>query len=273
MSFLSNYYFPPVHFWTLWFSEAMLCYLNENGYKLKKEDSVLDIGCGLGYHCNTLASMRLKSVSGCDISNDTMKLLNEFPTSINFFKLNICEDDVAKYKHSFDVIFSSDVYEHVIDPQLMLNNIAFILKSDGRICLTFPNWENHGRNQLESKEVLIAQLTEAGFHKIHIEVMKNYSFHFRIFMSLYKFIQKLSDVLMGIKRKDVKGTSMPESDEFHEMYAFTKIQKLKKHKLLCSLINLNYDILKHILRFSSPYILNKNTEKVFNERILLYAEK
>ncbi len=268
----NKYYFPPVHFWTLWFSEAMRYFAICNGFLIKKETKVLDVGCGLGYLCFTLSNLGLKDVTGVDISQTTIDLLNEFPQKPQFLKMDICKDDITEFINCFDIIFSSDVYEHVEDPQIMLNNLHKMLTVNGAVCITFPNWDNHGQNQFSNKNQLISRFQTAGFTETKIDIIQNYSMIYRFFMKFYKIAQKASDLIFSIKRKDVKGTTMPESDEFHEMYAFTKIKKLKKHKLICSFLNINYSLLKIILRITPPFI-SSNSDKVINKRIIVFARK
>ncbi len=268
----NKYYFPPVHFWTLWFSEAMRYFAAKNGFKVNKNTKAIDIGCGLGYHCFTLSNLGLIDVIGVDISKETMDLLNEFRQKPRFFKLNICTDDISQFLNYFNIIFSSDVYEHVDDPQVMIDNIFKMLAANGAACITFPNWDNHGQNQFSDKNQLLERFQKAGFREINIDVIDNYSLIYRFFMKFYILAQKISDILFSIKRKQVKGTTMPESDEFHGMYAFQKIQKLKKHKLICSVINVEYSLLKIFLRISPPFI-SSNSNQVTNKRIIVFAKR
>jgi 2-polyprenyl-3-methyl-5-hydroxy-6-metoxy-1,4-benzoquinol methylase len=272
MPLLKKYYFPPVHFWTLWFSEAMRYFTSNNGFELSDKTKALDVGCGLGYHCFTLSNLGLSEVTGVDISKDTMELLNEFHQRPTFLKLDICRDDITRFLNYFDIIFSSDVYEHVQDPQVMIDNIFKMLCQNGAACITFPNWDNHGQNQFSDKNQLLERFRKAGFSEINIDVIDNYSLIYRFFMKFYILAQKISDILFSIKRKQVKGTSMPESDEFHGMYAFQKIQKLKKHKLICSVINVEYSLLKIFLRISPPFIIS-NSDQVINKRIIVFAKR
>jgi len=273
MGFLSKFYYPPVHFFTLWFSESMIYNLKDNGYQIIKESSILDVGCGLGYHCQNMMKFGVKESMGVDISNETIELLNSFKTKPVFRKLDICKDDITKYIEKFDIIFSSDVYEHVDDPDLMLQNLHKLLKKNGVISITFPNWLHHGQNQFENVDNFKSKLLNAGFSNVNIKPIEDYGVLYKIFMKLYSLAQLLSDKLLSIKRVEFQGSGMPESDEFHEMYAYKKIEKLKKYRVLCIFLNINYRIIANVINILAPYKTNSSNKDVLGKRIMVYARK
>ncbi len=273
MSFLNKHYYPPVNFWTVWFSEAMLFYFKKNNRILKSDDVVADIGCGLGYHSVSIAKKGVQEVYGFDISKDTMDVLKGFDTPVKFEAVDIVNSDIGDYISKFSVIFSSDVYEHVSSPQIMINNIHRMLSDNGVVCITFPNWIHHGQNQFDNIDVLRNQLTSSGFRNFNMEIIEEYSLVFRFFMKLYIVAQRVSDILLGVKRVKGETGGMPESNEFQEMYAFKKINKIKKYKLLIVILNLIYDSVKKITRITKPYISSNDLNIVKNKRIIFFAVK
>ncbi len=273
MSFLSRFYYPPVHFFTLWFSESMIYNLKDNGYTIRKDSSILDVGCGLGYHCQNMLKFGVRESFGVDISKETIELLNSFGSKPVFRKLDICRDDITDYKEKFDIIFSSDVYEHVDDPDLMLKNLYKLLKKGGVISITFPNWLHHGQNQFENVNEFEAKLLSAGFKNVNIKPIKDYGTLYKIFMKLYSFAQTISDKLLSIKRVEFQGSGMPESDEFHEMYAYKKISKIKKYRSLCILLNITYRVIAFFINIFPPYKVNTNRNEVLGKRIMVFAGK
>lgn len=266
----SKYYYPPVNFWSVWFSEIMLYFVKKNGVIIKPQYSVLDVGCGLGNHCFCLMDYQLCEIYGFDISKDTINLLNEFGQPVKFTAFDVCEDDISEYKNRFDIIFSGDVYEHVSDPQLMLNNISAMLKSKGCICITFPNEETHGHNQIYDIEILNTQLKTSGFESIDIEVITGVTWIYGFYTEIYLYLQKLSDLLMNIKRGQDR---RPESDEFHEFYAYKKIQKIKNKKMLIMMINFIYNITKKIARIRKPFKGHNDYRNIKDKRFILFARK
>jgi len=251
----------------------MIYNLKDNGYSIAKGSSVLDVGCGLGYHCQNMLKFGVKESMGVDISKETIELLNSFKTKPVFKKLDICKDDISKYIEKFDIIFSSDVYEHVDDPDLMLQNLHKLLKKGGVISITFPNWLHHGQNQFRNVEEFKAKLIVAGFSGVNIKPIEDYGTLYKIFMKLYSLAQLLSDKVFSIRRVEFQGSGMPESDEFHEMYAYKKIEKLKKYKMLCITLNLSYRIIANVINVFPPYIAKAGQNEVLGKRIMVFAEK
>ncbi len=273
MSFLDKYYYPPVHLFTLWFSEAMLYNLKFNESKIPAGSKIMDVGCGLGYHCQNLYKFGVNEALGVDISQETIDLLNTFKTISIFRKIDICKDDISEYNDKFDVIFSSDVYEHVQDPDIMLQNLYRMLKKGGVISVTFPNWLHHGQNQFKDVSEFEEKLSNAGFRHYNISVIKDYSIPYKIFMQLYKIAQKLSDKFLRIKRVEFQGSGMPESDEFHEMYAYKKIEKIKKFRMLCISLNLSYRFIAALLKIRPPYQCDNDNSAVLGKRVMVFAVK
>ena len=185
MLVMSKYYYPIVHYWTLWFSEAMIYYLKKNGYRINQRDSIMDIGCGIGYHCFQVLKYKPQNVTGIDISSETINFLKAFTDKIKFEAKDISNGDISAYKEQYSMVFSSDVYEHVSNPLIMLDNINTILKPGGIACITFPNWDHHGQNQFQDINTLIRQIQNAGFKEFKISVIQDKSFIHNVFMKLY----------------------------------------------------------------------------------------
>jgi len=104
----------------------------------------LDLGCGTGEFMNMVANMDGKvKVWGIDVSNLAIngvkeKGLKGFIRDINWQKLPFPSQ-------FFDVIYSGDVIEHLIDPDFMIKEVRRVLKKGGVLILTTPNlasWYN-----------------------------------------------------------------------------------------------------------------------------------
>ena len=44
--------------------------------------------------------------------------------------------------NSFDLVLSSEVIEHILEPEHFVQEIARVLKPDGYLLLTTPNWNS-----------------------------------------------------------------------------------------------------------------------------------
>ena len=100
---------------------------------------VLDFGCGWGGETLWLAERAAEAV-GCDIDPqsiaDAQRFKNKMGRSNVYFTL-IENDRLAFEDNSFDAVFSTNVFEHVMQPQRMLGEIRRILKPGGSFLSTF----------------------------------------------------------------------------------------------------------------------------------------
>ncbi len=88
------------------------------------DDSVLDIGCGVGRTTRALAS-RVKHVVGIDVSAEMLKLASEYNANLSNVdwvhgdgrRLSAIEDD------SVDGCFSHVVFQHISDPAVTLSYV------------------------------------------------------------------------------------------------------------------------------------------------------
>jgi SAM-dependent methyltransferase len=102
---------------------------------------VLDVGCGHGSQCVYVASRGAKKVTGIDIDE----------TIIEFARKNVRENhkdvkdaidfhclDISELKESkFDIIYSKDSFEHIIDLERVFSDMKSKLKADGKIYIGF----------------------------------------------------------------------------------------------------------------------------------------
>jgi SAM-dependent methyltransferase len=104
--------------------------------------TVLDIGCGSGKKLEELRQRNSNwTFFGLDTDTRAVKIATE--KGFNIFEGELME---AKYADaSFDLIFMEHVLEHVPDPALLLNETRRILKSDGILFITVPNFRSWER--------------------------------------------------------------------------------------------------------------------------------
>ena len=131
---------------------------------IKKNDVVLDYGCGLGFFLKYVS--KKTNIVGCDI-NDF------FAANCNKNKLNakfIEKGDILPFKNSyFDSVFMDNVLEHIEDPSTTIIEIYNKLKNNGLLVIGVP-----GKKGFESDDD----------HKIYYDVhrlkdmLENYKFEF-----------------------------------------------------------------------------------------------
>ncbi|MFC1727901.1 class I SAM-dependent methyltransferase [Nanoarchaeota archaeon] len=103
---------------------------------VKKGDKIIDVGCGDGIYLSNLPTNVKKF--GFDISKIYIERAKQKNSKAQF-KLGQPNCDLPYKNGEFDVVYSSEVIEHIEDLQLFLNEIVRITKSGGTIILTTPS--------------------------------------------------------------------------------------------------------------------------------------
>jgi len=106
-------------------------------------ESVLDIGCGPGYLCESMAEIvgRDGAVAGIDISTDLIARCNQRKTSA---WLSYALGEATDLNHadaSFDVVVCTQVAEYVVDVDRVLSEAFRVLKPGGRTIFVATDWD------------------------------------------------------------------------------------------------------------------------------------
>lgn len=96
----------------------------------------LDLGCGDGSNCISLKKI-VPEVKGCDISPNAV--IKASKKGINAKVVDLNQKKFPYKKSSFDLVWLTDVIEHVFWPDSLLSNIYEILTKNGYLFLTTPN--------------------------------------------------------------------------------------------------------------------------------------
>ncbi|MFA5070043.1 MAG: class I SAM-dependent methyltransferase [Patescibacteria group bacterium] len=109
--------------------------------KIKKEGTVLDLGCGAGILVNLLHQNNFEA-TGIDSSKEVIEFARNNNNG-NYEHTAITQYNTSK---KFDVVVATQIIEHLRDPEDFLNRIHKLLKDDGIIILETPNlksWNPH----------------------------------------------------------------------------------------------------------------------------------
>ena len=103
---------------------------------LKPNDKILEIGCGIGSIVSELASQGY-DITGTDISNQAIDYgLKKYGD----IKLQACPAEELQFEdHSFDVVLSFDLFEHIAQVDKHISEVHRVLKEDGSYLLQTPN--------------------------------------------------------------------------------------------------------------------------------------
>lgn len=110
---------------------------------LSSGESVLDIGCGPGYLCESMAEIvgRHGGVVGIDVSTDLIARCDRRKTST---WLSYAISDATKVNQadaSFDVVVCTQVAEYVPDVDSVLSEAFRVLKPGGRAVFVATDWD------------------------------------------------------------------------------------------------------------------------------------
>ncbi len=108
---------------------------------LNSESNILDYGCGMGGISQLFYDKYQCRVDGVDISkNELQKAKITFGANenLNFFLLK----DFTFPEKKYDLVFSSQVIEHIHNPGNYLERINYMLRDDGYLIIGLPNIVN-----------------------------------------------------------------------------------------------------------------------------------
>ena len=102
---------------------------------------VLDVACSRGY-LGKLIKDKGNYVAGVDVSHTAAEMARQVLDEVYIFDI---QEDWPKEITGYDLVVLAAIIEHVFDPVLLLKRVAAVLKPDGKIILTTPNffsWRN-----------------------------------------------------------------------------------------------------------------------------------
>lgn len=144
---------------------------------------VIDLGCGNGWLCKSLAEAGYE-VCGFDASENGIENARRLVPSGRFLVANLDADSCGFEGEQFDIAVSTEVIEHLYDPNKLLRYARSVLRERGYIVITTPyhgylknlaiaglaKWDHHhqsrrvgGHIKFWSRLSLTALLSENGF--------------------------------------------------------------------------------------------------------------
>ncbi len=96
-----------------------------------KDKSVLDLGCGYGWHCRYAIEQGAKSVIGIDLSEKMLKEAKARTNDKRIVYMRKAIEDINFDKESFDLIISSLAFHYIKSFELICLKLFEILKHKG----------------------------------------------------------------------------------------------------------------------------------------------
>jgi len=150
------------------------------------DSAVLDMGCGNGSMLAEIRKLGKWKLCGVDSSESAASMARSQGFDVRLADATVDSAPLFE-RHSFDLIISAEVIEHVYDPRGFLRHAHTLLRPHGRLLLTTPyhgylknlliailgKSDSHfnplwdcGHIKFWSRATLSAALAETGFHRI-----------------------------------------------------------------------------------------------------------
>lgn len=100
---------------------------------------ILDVGCGTGYGSNLLAETA-RSVTAVDLSDTGIAIARDTYHKPNLTFMVMDASDLSYFKDkTFDLVYSSQCIEHVVEYERFISEVIRVLKDEGVFIVTTPN--------------------------------------------------------------------------------------------------------------------------------------
>lgn len=148
--------------------------------RLERCEAILDIGCLDGNLTKRMLD-KAKMVVGTDISIVGLKRAKR--NGIRCLLQDV-ESGLSFKDSSFDSIIVGEIIEHLLNTDYFLSEIGRVLKKDGRLYITTPNFASFGRR-------ILCVLGENPFFEASFSYPQNSSGHVRFFNKglLFNFLE------------------------------------------------------------------------------------
>ncbi len=136
-----------------------------NRYKIKKNDFILELGCGVGDHVNIQAKIVGKQgiIVATDYSNKSLKILKKKTKTqnviIKYISMDNIQDFLVLKKLRFDKIISSYALYYAKNPIKVIKDCSKYLKPKGHFLITAPCYP-HTLTEFASKQKTLPKIAK-----------------------------------------------------------------------------------------------------------------
>ncbi len=107
----------------------------------QKPKKILDAGCGRGFYLKALSLYQFpKEIHGIDINDNYLKIARKISDDKRIIIKRSSIYSLPYQKHYFDFVIASEILEHLTDDLKALAEIKRVLKPNGLLAITIPNY-------------------------------------------------------------------------------------------------------------------------------------
>jgi 2-polyprenyl-3-methyl-5-hydroxy-6-metoxy-1,4-benzoquinol methylase len=158
--YYSDYYPKMMSLWERNSPDPRAFLIRKLGVSRLSGKAILDIGCGTGKTMERLGLIKRNDVYGIDISRDFVRMSRKRGIIASAWDIER-RGNLPYEKDFFDAIFMLDLIEHIFYPKSLLKKCRRILRPEGKIYATLPNWLT------EDKKDNIQKIYETSLQKIY----------------------------------------------------------------------------------------------------------
>jgi ubiquinone biosynthesis O-methyltransferase len=135
-------------------------------YDLCKGKNVLDVGCGTGFFTYQIAK-EAESVTGIDIFKDNITFANCNNRMNNVLFMTANAEKLPYKDDSFDIIFCSEVIEHIKNKGVAIKEFSRVLKHNGILLLVRTKPLEHTNYLYDKYKMLETEFNEVDAPEVH----------------------------------------------------------------------------------------------------------
>lgn len=107
---------------------------------IKKQPSIIDLGCGPGYFAHEIYKKGYKNYLGIDFSNKIIVKAKEIEKNFEFIVKNLLDNDIVDIYNKYEFFIILEVLEHVTNDFKLISNIP----KGKTIIFSVPNFDSKG---------------------------------------------------------------------------------------------------------------------------------
>ncbi|NEO87019.1 MAG: class I SAM-dependent methyltransferase [Spirulina sp. SIO3F2] len=169
---------------------------------LPLDAQILDVGSGTGTNLRLLKQMGFTQVKGLDFSDDAIQFCTQKGLG-EVLKGDACA--LPFPDNTFDVVFATDIIEHIDDDDQAIAEIHRVLKSQGIVIIMVPAFQilwglqdriSHHKRRYRRRQILL-KIQAAGF-----SIVESTFFNYLLFFPIWAARKLIDGLQLNVKNEN-----------------------------------------------------------------------